>query len=154
MVLCFRFSLLCMQITLICEKMYGSMQVFTGAANLPHDNGRVCASDRAPVAGDNLPPPGQIPSTAPRTKEFGSRKPAPSQCVPQITGTELRAWRLCCRGLIFFFVKAQFSAVGHSPAPQKRVAGLSEWLGEKVISVTSGAGTSSQDFLDPTCPRF
>lgn len=42
-----------------------------------------------------------------------------------------------------FFVKAQFSAVGRSPAPQKRVAGLSEWLGEKVISVTSGAGTSS-----------
>lgn len=45
-----------------------------------------------------------------------------------------------------FFVKAQFSAVGRSPAPQKRVAGLSEWLGEKVISVTSGAGTSSWDF--------
>lgn len=114
------------------------MQVFTRGANLPHDNGRVCASDRSPVAGDNLLPPGQIPSTVPRTKEFGSRKSAPSQCVPPITGTELQAWRLCCRGLIFFV-----KAVGRSPAPQKRVAGLSEWLGEKVISVTSGTGTSS-----------
>lgn len=141
MVLCFWFSLLCMQITLICEKMYGSVQVFAGGANLPLDNGRVCASDSSPVASDLLPP-GQIPSTASRTKEFGSRKSAPSQCVPQITGTELQAWRPCCRGFIFF-AKAQFSAVGCSPAPQKRVAGLSEWLGEKLISVTSGAETSS-----------
>lgn len=42
-----------------------------------------------------------------------------------------------------FFVKAQFSAVDCSSAPQKHVAGLSEWLGEKLISVSSGAETSS-----------
>lgn len=102
MALCFWFPLLCMQIYTDLRKDVWIHVVFTRGANLPHDNGRVCASDCSPVAGDELLPPGQIPSTASRTKEFGSRKSAPSQCVPQITGTELQAWRLCCRGLIFF----------------------------------------------------
>lgn len=57
MVLCFWFPLLCMQITLICKDMYGSVQVATRGANSFNDNGGVCASDCSPVAVDNLLPP-------------------------------------------------------------------------------------------------
>lgn len=131
----------------LAKKMHGSIPVFRRRPNLPHDNSGLWGSDCSPVAVDNLFPPTPTDSVRGLSDE-GIRLAKVGAVTARATNN--RTGAAGAEALIFFFVKAQFSAVGCSPAPQKRVAGLSEWLREKLISVTSRAETSWQDLLDAT----